>query len=120
MRLGGLRWSERAANFLTLGGTVAALGSNAVLLHEDLARELADRHGVGIVWTVLCVKSVRLLDPAPSYPLLRISRGYRLSETEPVGFLQPEVDETREAPMGVVMRTLLGFAGSGCTIRRCG
>ena len=34
--------------------------------------------------------------------------------------MQPEVDETREAPMGVVMRTLVGFAGSGCTMRRCG
>ncbi len=31
--------------------------------------------------------------------------------------MQPEVDETREAPMGVVMRTLVGFAGSGCTMR---
>ena len=82
VRLGGLRWSERAADFLTLGGTVAAFdpsahtaGPSALLLHEDLARKLADRHGVGIVWTVLCVKSVRLLDPAPSYPLLRISGG---------------------------------------------
>ena len=48
-------------------------------------------HGIGIVWTVVCLKSVRLLDPAPGYPLLRISGAYRLSETGPVGFTRPEV-----------------------------
>ena len=105
VRLGGLRWSGRAADFLTLDGTVATFdpsahtaGPSALLLHEDLVRELADRHGIGVVWTVVCLKSVMLLDPAPGYPLLRISGAYRLSETGPVGFMRPEVIRREKLP----------------------
>ena len=105
VRIGGLRWSGRAADFLTLDGTVATFdpsahtaGPSALLLREDFVRELADRHGIGVVWTVVCLKSVRLLDPAPGYPLLRISGAYRLSETGPVGFMRPEVMRRQSLP----------------------
>ena len=98
VKTGGLRWSGRAADFVTLDGTVAAFdpsahtaGPSALLLSKDLVRELVDRHGISIVWTVVCVKSVRLQDLAPGYPLLRISGAYRLTETGPVGFMRPEL-----------------------------
>ena len=61
-------------------------------------RELMNRHGLGVVWTVMCLKSVRLLDPAPGYPLLRISGAYRLSETGLVGFMRSRLVERQELP----------------------
>ena len=95
---GGLRWSGQAADFLDPDGNVAtfdpsahAAGPSALLLREEFVRDQMNLHGIGIVWTVVCLKSVRLLDPAPGYPLLRISGAYRLSETGPVGFTRPEV-----------------------------
>ena len=49
VRIGGLRWSGRAADFLTLDGTVATFdpsahtaGPSALLLREDFVRELAE------------------------------------------------------------------------------
>ena len=105
VRIGGLRWSGQAADFLDPDGNMAVLdpsahaaGPSALLVREDLVRELMNRHGLGMVWTVVCLKSVRLLDPAPGYPLLRISGAYRLSETGPVGFMRPEVMRRQSLP----------------------
>ena len=64
-------------------------------------RELMNRHDLGMVWTIVCVKSVRFLDPAPGYPLFRISGAYRLSETGPVGFMRPEVIRRKSQPWDV-------------------
>ena len=96
VQIEGLRWSGQAADFLDRDGNVAAFdpsahvaGPSALLLREDFVRELMKRHKLEIVWTVVCVKSVKLLDPAPGYPLLRISGAYRLSEAGPVGFMRP-------------------------------
>ena len=108
VKTGRLRWSGRAADFLTLDGALATFdpsaytaGPSALLLREKFVRELTDRHGIGIVWTVVCVKSVRLVDPAPGYPLLRISGAYRLSETGPVGFMRPEVIRRQSSPWDI-------------------
>ena len=105
VRTGGLRWSGRAADFLGPDGNVAAFdpsahtaGPSALLVREEFVRELMDQHGVGIVWTVVCLKSVKLLDPAQGYPLLRISGAYRLSETGPLGFMRPEVMRREKLP----------------------
>ena len=105
VKTGGLRWSGRAADFLTLDGTVTAFdpsaytaGPCALLVREDFMKELMDRHGIGIVWTVVCLKSVRLLDPAPGFPLLRVSGAYRLSETGLVGFMRPELVRRQRPP----------------------
>ena len=73
-------------------------GPSALLVREEFVRELMDQHGVGIVWTVVCLKSVKLADPAPGYPLLRISGAYRLSETGPVGFMRPRVMRREKLP----------------------
>ena len=95
MRIGELRWSGQAADFLDPNGNVVAFdpsahvaGPSALLMREDFVRELMNRHSLGIVWTVVCLKSVRLLDPAPGYPLLRLSGAYRLSATKPTGFMR--------------------------------
>ena len=53
------------------------------------------------VWTVVCVKSVRLWIPRQVTPFLRISGAYSLSETEPVGFNSAGGDETGTPPVGV-------------------
>ena len=105
VKTGGLRWSGQAADFLSLDSTVAAFdpsahttGPSALLLREEFLGELMDRHGLGLVWIVVCLKSVRLLDPAPGYPLLRISGAYRLSGTGPVGFMRPEVIRREKLP----------------------
>ena len=99
VKMGGLRWSGCSADFLDPGGGLAAFdpsaqtaGPAALLLREDFVRELMHKWGVGIVWTVVCRKSVRLLDPARGYPLLRLSGAYRLSEEGLVGFMRPEVE----------------------------
>ena len=105
VRIGGLRWSGRVADLLDPDGNVAAFdpsahtaGPSALLVREEFVRELMDQHGVGIVWTVVCLKSVKLLDPAPGYPLLRLSGAYRLSETGPVGFMRPRVMRREKLP----------------------
>ena len=105
MQTGGLRWSGQAADFLDPDGKIAALdpsahtaGPSALLLREDFVRELMSQQGVGVVWTVVCLKSVRLLDPAPGYLLLRLSGAYRLSEMGPVGFMRPEVLRRQSLP----------------------
>ena len=98
VKIGGLRWSGRAADFLDPHSNVAAFdpsaheaGPSALLVGEEFVRELMNRHGLGMVWTVVGLKSVRLLDPAPGYPRLRLSGAYRLSETGLVGFMRSEV-----------------------------
>ena len=105
VRIGGLRWSGRAADFLGPDGNVAAFdpsahtaGPSALLVREEFVRELINRHGFGIVWAVVCLKSVRSRDSAPGYPLLRMSGAYRLSETGPVGFMRPEVMSREKLP----------------------
>ena len=80
---------------LSAQGEKRALVGNLTM---PFVRELMDQHGVGIVWTVVCLKSVKLLDPAPGYPLLRISGAYRLSETGPVGFMRPRVMRREKLP----------------------
>ena len=92
---GALRWSGMGADFLAPDGTVAVfdpsaheLGPSALLMRQDFLRELLDRNELEIVWIVVCLKSVRFLDPAPGYPLLRLSGVYRLSDTGPVGFMR--------------------------------
>ena len=108
VRVEGLRWSGQAADFLDPEGNRVAFdpsahvaGPSALLLREEFVRELMNRQGLGMVWTVVCVKSVRLLDPAPGYPLLRISGAYRLSETGPVGFMRHEVIRRKSQPWDV-------------------
>ena len=98
MKSGGLLWSGRAADFLDPHGNVVAFdpsakeaGPSALLVREDFVRELMSRHGLELVWTVACQKSVRLSDIAPGYALLRLSGAYRLSETGTVGFMRSEV-----------------------------
>ena len=102
---GALRWRGQAADFLDQAGEVVAFdpslhstGPSALLLRQDFVKELMFRHGLGLVWTVVCLKSVKLLDPAPGYPLLRISGAYRLSENGLVGFMQPEVRQREPMP----------------------
>ena len=75
VQIGGLRWSGQAADFLDPHGNLAAFdpsshaaGPSALLVREEFLRELINRHGLGMVWTVVCLKSVRLLDPAPGLP----------------------------------------------------
>ncbi len=104
-QIGGLRWSGQASDFLDPGGNVAAFdpsahtaGPSALLVREEFWKQLMERHDLGMVWTVVCLKSVRLLDPAPGYPLLRISGAYRLSEKGPVGFMRPEVMRRENLP----------------------
>ena len=108
VRVGGLRWSGQAADFLDPEGHRVAFdpsahvaGPSALLLREEFLRELVNRQGLDLVWTVVCVKSVRLLDPAPGYPLVRISGAYRLSEKGPVGFMRPEVIRRKSQPWDV-------------------
>ena len=105
VQTGGLRWSGQAADFLDPYGEAAAFdpsahaaGPSALLVREEFSRELMERHGLGIVWTVVCLKSIRLLDPAPGRPLLRISGAYSLSETGPVGFMRPVVVKRQSLP----------------------
>ena len=50
-------------------------------------RELLNRHGLGMVWTVVCVKSVGRSLPQQR---VRISGAYRLSEPGTVGFMRAE------------------------------
>ena len=102
---GKLRWSGQAANFLDRAGNVAVFdpsahtaGPSALLMREDFVNELMIRHDLSMVWAVVCLKSVKLLDPAPGYPLLRYSGAYRLSETGPVGFMRSEVMEREKLP----------------------
>ena len=102
---GGLRWRGQAADFLDRAGNVAVFdpsahssGPSALLLRQDFLEELMFRHEMGMVWTVVCLKSVTLLDPAPGYPLLRISGAYRLSEKGLVGFMQPKVRQREPMP----------------------
>ena len=102
---GALRWRGQAADFLDQAGEVVAFdpslhstGPSALLLRESFVKELMFRHGLGLVWTVVCLKSVKLLDPAPGYPLLRISGPYRLSENGLVGFMRPEVRQREPMP----------------------
>ena len=110
MKTGALRWSGRATDFLIPDGTVAmfdpsahSVGASAALLREDCARELLDRHGIGTVWTVVCLKSVvRSLDPAPRYPLLHAAGG----------------DEETEHPVGVARYMIEWFDGSQKGIRK--
>ena len=105
MQDGELRWSGQAADFLDHTGNVAVFdpsahtaGPSALLLREDFVNELLIKHDLSMVWAVVCLKSVKLLDPAPGYPLLRYSGAYRLSETGPVGFMRSEVMEREKPP----------------------
>ena len=75
VRKGGLRWSGQAADFLDPHGNVTAFdpsahaaGPSTLLVREEIVKELMNRYGLGMVWTVACLKSVRLLDPAPGVP----------------------------------------------------
>ena len=97
VQIGRLHWSGQAVDFLDPDGNVAAFdpsahmaGPSALLLREEFLRELMKRHKLGMVWTVVCVKSVKISYLTPEYPLLRISGAYRLSEAGPVGFMRPE------------------------------
>ena len=105
VQCGELHWRGHAADFLDRAGEVAVFdpsvhstGPSALLLRQDFLKELMSRHGIGIVWTVVCLKSVKLFDPAPGYPLLRISGAYRLSENGLVGFMRPEVRQRQPMP----------------------
>ena len=98
IRGGRLRWSGHAADFVDPHDNVATFdpsaheaGPSALLVREEFVRELLNRHSLGMVWTVVCQKSIGFLNPAPGYPFLRISGAYRLSEAGPVGFMRPEV-----------------------------
>ena len=105
---GKLSWSRQAADILDRAGNVAVFdpslhsaGPSALLIREDFMKKLMVRHGLGMVWTIVCLKSVKLLDPAPGYPHLRISGAYRLSETGPIGFMRAEVKEREPLPWEV-------------------
>ena len=105
VQCGELRWRGQFADFLDRAGNVAVFdpsvhsaGPSALLIRQDFLKELMFRHGIGMVWTVVCLKSVKLLDPAPGYPLLRFSGAYRLSENGLVGFMRPEVRQREPMP----------------------
>ena len=108
VQIGRLRWSGQAADYMDPEGNLAAFdpsahaaGPSALLVREEFVRDLIYRHNLGIVWTVVCVKSVRFLDPAPGFPLLRLSGAYRLSEDGLVGFMRPEVIRRKSQPWDV-------------------
>ena len=108
VKAGELRWSGQFADFLDTEGNMVAFdpsahasGPSTLLLREEFVREFLNRQGLAMVWTVAYLKSVRFLDPAPGFPLLRISGAYRLSETGPVGFMRPELFWRKRQPWDV-------------------
>ena len=105
VRAGKLRWSGEATDFVASDGCVSVFdpsagtaGPTALLMREEFARQLTEGSGLGVVWTVVCVKSVRLLDPAPGYPLLRLSGAYRLTEEGVEGGMRGEEIAVRREP----------------------
>ena len=95
MQIGRLSWSGQAADFLADDGTVACLdpsareaGPSTLLVREDFARELLQRHGLAMVWIVGCEKSVWLSRPQPVFPPIRASGAFRLSEAGPAGSIR--------------------------------
>ena len=96
MQIGRLSWSGQAADFLADDRTVAFVdpsaheaGPSALLVREDFARELLQRHGLAMVWIVGCEKSVWLSRPQPVFPPTRASGTFTLSETGPAGSIRP-------------------------------
>ena len=100
-----LRWSGEATEFVGPDGRVSVFdpsantaGPTALLMREEFARQLVERSGLAMVWTVVCVKSVRLLDPAPGYPVLRLSGAYRLTAQGVEGDMRGEEIDLRREP----------------------
>ena len=98
IQLGRLRWSGRAADFVNPDGDLAAfdpsahaMGPSALLIREEFLRKVISKYDLGIVWTVTCIKKLRLSGSARSEPEQRISGAYWLSESGPVGFMRPEM-----------------------------
>ena len=97
VRIGGLRWSGHAGDFLDSNGNLAAfdpstyaVGPSASLVREDFLRELMHRHKLGVVWTIRCMKTQGMTHREREAPSLRISGAYWLSEVGPVGSSRPE------------------------------
>ena len=108
VQMGGLRWSTQFADFLdTEGERVAfdpsahAAGPSTLLLREDFVRDLLNHNNLAIVWTVVWLKSVKFLDPAPGFPLRRISGAYQLSQSGPAGFMRSELIWRKSQPWDV-------------------
>ena len=98
IQLGRLQWSGRAADFVNPDGDLAAfdpsahaMGPSALLIREEFLRKVISEYDLGIVWTVKCIKKLRLFSSARSEPEQRISGAYWLSESGPVGFMRPEI-----------------------------
>ncbi|MYF69399.1 MAG: hypothetical protein F4181_05215 [Proteobacteria bacterium] len=103
VNLGGLHWTGGAADFRCAEGNVVAfdpcahtLGPSTLLLREDFVRDFSRLTNKSIVWVVVCVKSVKRVDPVPGYKLLRISGAYWLSEEGPIGSLHPRTIERQK------------------------
>jgi hypothetical protein len=97
----GLRWSGNGADYLDVAGQLSAFdptayeaGPSALLLREDLLKEILSREGLTICWAVLGEKCVlgAGFDPR-HHASLRMSGAYRLGDKGPVGFLKCMLDE---------------------------
>ena len=109
VQIGRLRWSGKAADFVDPDGDLAAFdpsahatGPSALLVRKEFLRELLSKHDLGLVWTVTCIKTLRLSRGTPGNPRLQLSGAYRLSESGPVGFMTPKVMRREKGPWGAL------------------
>ena len=105
VQIGELHWSGRAADFIDSNDNVVAFdpsaytsGPSTLLMQDKFFSELLKQHDLGIVWTVTCIKTLRLSGWAQGGAYLRISGAYWLSDTGPIGTMRPEVMERKRLP----------------------
>lgn len=102
----GLRWSGNGADYLDVGGriaafdpTVAADGPTTLLVREDILKDFLVRENLTLCWTVLGEKQVVGPGHDPTHhSWLRISGAYILSDKGPIGFLKCMLDNRGTEP----------------------